>query len=376
MFRAGFLLGPAAMGTFGIFFVGVYAVVLSLFALAWYRNRQLTSTFLGFQQSFISVIVPYRNEAAALPALMEALGRQDLGTDRFEVIAVNDHSEDESREWLSEQTLFKGTLRLLNARGQGKKNALKEGISDAKGSIIVTLDADCVPHRGWLRAITNSFYHTGADMLIGPVKMRSDDTILGDFESIDYYALQMSGASSAMLGFPVFCSGANLAFKKVDWLEAVQKSAGADKASGDDVFLLHAFKKFRKKILFVRNPEAMVETVTSGSVAAFCRQRMRWGGKSTAYKDGAAIALALIVFLANLWLLILLALWIFGGLSGWFFAAAFIVKAGADYLLLLQGRPFFGLTYSWPKHCVYSVVYPFVLMVMAVGGLLLPERWK
>jgi cellulose synthase/poly-beta-1,6-N-acetylglucosamine synthase-like glycosyltransferase len=367
---------PAVMVAFGSLFVSIYAVILVYFALAWYRNRHQSSSFSGLETVFISVVVPYRNEAVSLPALMEALAKQHLATDLFEVIAVNDHSEDGGREWLSRQTLFEGALRLVNAKEYGKKNALKEGILAAKGSLIVTVDADCIPHRGWLAAIMDGFGQNDADMLIGPVKMRSDGTFLGDFESIDYYALQMSGASSAMLGLPVFCSGANLAFKRVDWLEAVQMSAGADKASGDDVFLLHAFKKLHKKILFVSNPEAMVETVTSGSVAAFFRQRMRWGGKSTSYKDAATIALALIVFMANLWLLLLLGLWVFGGLSAWFFVAAFLVKAGADYSLLLQGRQFYGLSYSLPKHLCYSLVYPFVLVAMAVGGLLLPERWK
>lgn len=371
-----FLLSPSVMMAFGSLFVSAYAVILVSFAVAWYQSRHQSCSFSGLVVPFISVVVPYKNEAAALPALMEALGQQRLALGLFEVVAVNDHSEDGGDDWLKHQTLFEGALRLMDAQAYGKKNALKEGILNAKGSWIVTVDADCIPHRGWLTAILNGFGQTEADMLIGPVKMRSDGTFLSDFESIDYYSLQMSGASAAMLGIPVFCSGANLAFKKADWLEAVKKSAGADKASGDDVFLLHAFKKLHKKILFVRNPEAMVETVTSGSVTAFFRQRMRWGGKSTSYKDAATIALALIVFLANLWLLLLLVLWVFGGLSGWYFWAAYGLKAGADYLLLAQGRQFYGLSYSFLKHLFYSVAYPFVLIVTAVGGWLLPERWK
>ncbi len=373
-----FFTSPAAIGALGSLFVGVYAMVLLLLALAWYRNpdNHQAPPFLDFKPPFISVIVPYRNEAGALPALMEALGQQHLARGLFEVIAVNDHSQDGGREWLAGQTLFEGTLRLINAQGIGKKNALSEGILAAKGSLIVTVDADCIPRRGWLSAIKRCYEQTDADMLIGPVTMRVDGSFLSHFESIDYYALQMSGASSALLGHPVFCSGANLAFKKVVWLETVDKRAGADKASGDDVFLLHAFKKLHKKILFMRNPEAMVQTATSGSVAAFFRQRMRWGGKSTSYKDGATIALALIVFLTNCWLVVLLGLWLFSGVSGWFFALALLIKVCADYLLLQQGRNFFGVSYSFVKHLVYSVVYPLLLVATALGGLLLPERWK
>jgi poly-beta-1,6-N-acetyl-D-glucosamine synthase len=297
-------------------------------------------------------------------------------SDLFEVLAVNDHSDDGGPEWLPDQKLFTGTFRLLNATGQGKKNALSEGILEAKGHLIVTVDADCIPHPSWLHTILEHFSRTDADMLIGPVKMRSSASYWSRFESVDFYALQMSGAASAMLGFPVFCSGANLAFKKSVWSKAVQNLAGTNLASGDDVFLLHAFKKLHKKILFINQASAMVETHTSGSVSAFFRQRMRWGGKTASYKDGAAIVLAIVVFLANLWMVLLWAVWIFTGTGGWFLAVAFLLKAGADYLFLQQGRQFFNLSYSSLSYLLYAVFYPFVIVVSAIGGLMLPEKWK
>ncbi|GAO28384.1 N-acetylglucosaminyltransferase [Geofilum rubicundum JCM 15548] len=322
------------------------------------------------------MIVPYRNEAKTLPALLAALGQQNLSSHLFEVIAVNDHSEDGGENWLSGQNLFKGSLRRIDAQGQGKKSALKEGIACAKGPLIVTLDADCVPHRGWLKTLMDGFGQWEADMLIGPVKMRSSGSFLSRFESVDYWALQMSGAAAAMLGFPVFCSGANLAFKKSVWEEAVPHSSGTDVASGDDVFLLHAFKKLHKKICFLRHPSALVETSTSGSVGAFLRQRMRWGGKSTSYKDAAAIALAVIVFMANLWLLLLLAFWMLTGMPFRMFGLAFLLKVAADYFLLRQGRRLFDVRYSFLKHLLFSVMYPFGLVATAIGGLILPEKWK
>jgi cellulose synthase/poly-beta-1,6-N-acetylglucosamine synthase-like glycosyltransferase len=369
-------LSPSFFVGLGSVFLGLYVLVVTFFAMAWRTRPFPASCSPVLEPSFISVIVPYKNESGSLPSLMKALGQQYLSPDFFEVIAVNDHSDDGGNEWLQEQLLFDGALRLLNAREGGKKNALKEGILSAQGNLIVTLDADCVPHPDWLSTISNWFRQTGADMLIGPVKMRSDGSCLSAYESIDYYALQMSGAGSAKLGFPVFCSGANLAFKKLVWTEASQHLAGMNRASGDDVFLLHAFKRLRKKIVFLQQSEAMVETGTSGSVPAFFRQRMRWGGKSTSYRDFSSIALAVIVLMANFMLLLLLALWLFGGLSGWFLGLAFLSKALADYLLLFQGRRLYCVSYSFFKHLLYSLVYPLVLVVTALGGLVIGERWK
>ena len=360
----------------GFFFGGVYIAVILLMAVSWYFSKDRTNICFNKQESFISVIIPFRNEIDCLPDLLLALQNQNLDSDLFEVIAVNDHSTDEGEQFIKEQTIFRGNLVLVNSEASGKKNALKEGILKAKGDFIATIDADCIAHVGWLSYIKAYFDNGQADMLIGPVKMLRSASFLSYFESIDFYSLQMSGASCAMLGNPVFCSGANLAFKKDYWYEAEKNSAGKNKESGDDVFLLHAFKKLKRKIVFINHPHAMVSTETTGSFLAFFRQRVRWGGKTTSYKDIPAIVLASIVFMANLSVLIFLFLWILGKMSIFYFILLFCSKMFADYLLLMQGRNFFDVYYPFYMHLLFSLLYPLVLVATAFGGMLLPERWK
>ena len=50
------------------------------------------------QSPFISVIVPARNEAESIEACLGDLFRQSYPGDRYEIILVNDHSEDNTRE--------------------------------------------------------------------------------------------------------------------------------------------------------------------------------------------------------------------------------------------------------------------------------------
>jgi glycosyltransferase involved in cell wall biosynthesis len=82
----------------------------------------------------ISVVIPARNEAANLPAVISR-----LPDDLFEVILVDGHSTDGTvdvaRELLPE-------VRVFHQDGRGKGDALAMGFAAVTGDIIVMLDAD------------------------------------------------------------------------------------------------------------------------------------------------------------------------------------------------------------------------------------------
>lgn len=357
----------------GALFFLLYLLLISAFARRWCYHKGALNEVWG-RQTKISLIVAYRNEADFLPAFVDAIKRQEAFDGSFELIAVNDHSDDGSEKLLSSQAI--DHLIMLNAKGHGKKNALREAIEMSRGELIVTSDADCIPPDSWLKTLALWYQGTGADMLVGPVKMIPDGSFSAYYDSIDYYSLQMSGAGAVMLGKPVFCSAANLAFTKAAWDEASGCMDGAKFASGDDVFLLHAFKKLKKSIVFVSDKEALVQTPVTGTVRGFFRQRVRWGGKSPAYKDSFSVLVALSVLFANLWLLALIPASFCRDICFRILIVAFTLKLLADYSLLKTGRRLFSISYPFAIHLLFSMIYPFVLCLTAFGALMLPARWK
>jgi SAM-dependent methyltransferase len=89
----------------------------------------------------VSVIIPARNEAGNIKAILERLCGLDAET---EIIFVEGHSSDNTYETIQE-TISKfpeKKLKLFQQTGQGKGDAVRLGFKHASGQILMILDAD------------------------------------------------------------------------------------------------------------------------------------------------------------------------------------------------------------------------------------------
>lgn len=100
----------------------------------------------------ISVVIPAYNAQEKLGACLDALGRQTLPREEYEIIVVDDGSTDGTREIVAEQDVV-----LLCQRHQGAAAARNAGARRARGEIILFTDADCIPEPNWIRAMTAPF---------------------------------------------------------------------------------------------------------------------------------------------------------------------------------------------------------------------------
>lgn len=89
----------------------------------------------------VSVVVPVRNEAGNIPAILERVPEMGAGT---EIVFVEGHSTDGSFEVLQEE-IRKHPARncvLLRQPGAGKGDAVRHGFAHASGEAFIILDAD------------------------------------------------------------------------------------------------------------------------------------------------------------------------------------------------------------------------------------------
>ncbi|TAL07568.1 MAG: undecaprenyl-phosphate 4-deoxy-4-formamido-L-arabinose transferase [Porticoccaceae bacterium] len=93
----------------------------------------------------ISVVVPVYNEEASLPALLtRTMAACDQTACRYEIVLVDDGSSDRSAEMLDAAASRPGSpvISVILNRNYGQHAAVMAGFANARGDLIITLDAD------------------------------------------------------------------------------------------------------------------------------------------------------------------------------------------------------------------------------------------
>jgi cellulose synthase/poly-beta-1,6-N-acetylglucosamine synthase-like glycosyltransferase len=315
---------------------------------------------------FLSVIVSARNEENNLKKLLEAITAQTYSD--FELILVNDHSEDYSVAVIQSFAEHDPRIKWIEAKGYGKKNALKEGITAASGEIIIQTDADCSMFPEWLQAIAEYIGSGESDLIIGPVRMQPGN-FFGKMQALEFMSLVASGAGAAGVRNPIMCNGANLIYKKKVREELVS-GLHEEYFSGDDMFLLQAAKKAGKKIDFLKSREAMVTTNPMKTIRHFFRQRGRWSSKSPAYRDLFLIFTTVVVFGISVWMLFLFftAQWIL-------LLIVFSIKLLVDLFFLSSVAGFFSLRKCLKWIVPVACTYPFYILLSVLTGVFMKNKW-
>lgn len=331
------------------------------------------------RETGVTVIVPARNEAARLPALIASLKAQTHPAELCQYIIVDDHSSDDTartalREWGDDPRFL--LIRLADDDAGGKKRAIAEGVAAAQWTIIVTTDADCVHHPGWITSMTACF-RTGIDMVAGPVVYPRNGGLFARLQALEFLGLMGVGAGLFGVGYPRLCNGANLAFLKRRFSEAAVYRQDDPVASGDDEFLLHAIVyRLGGTAVFSTDQESIVVTEPAGNVAAFFSQRARWASKGFHYRDSRFVAFLLLLF-AYLAMLAFAPL----GAAGSVYAVAiasllFACKVSLDLRVLMRAARLFQLPVRAPDLIIAEFLHPAYLVAASLAGTFWNVPWK
>jgi biofilm PGA synthesis N-glycosyltransferase PgaC len=357
----------------------IYVQLIMRFTFGWFSlDKVVSSEESSSCSTTFSVIIAARNEEYLIYKCLEAIAVQDYPLHLFEVIVVNDHSTDQTAAEVNRFiTAHPGlSIRFLNAIGEGKKNAITQGINAAIGRLILVTDADCSMSEGWIRSFAVAYEKKGARCISGPVKMTGKGIFAG-IQGLEFMSLIGSGAGSISAGMPIMCNGANFCYEKSAF-ETVDGFDGNNRyASGDDIFLmLKINKRFGSRaVAFLKDRAAIVTTAAQPDLRSFLQQRMRWTSKSSGYTDFGIILTAVSVLLINLGILTGLG---YGLLSGLWqpFLILLISKLIIDFPLLIAVSSFMHqkrlLTYFLPV----QILMPFYVVFTTFGGLLSTVSWK
>ena len=326
----------------------------------------------------VSIIIPARNEVQHIGRCLESIIAQDFPSSMFEIIVVDDHSEDGTGNIVN-RYISRGVqyFKLGDGDEHGKKAAISKGIATATHSIIITTDADCIFHKSWLSTLISFRKKTNSELVVAPVSLLPAQSLLNIFQSLDFISLQGMTIAGASRGWLNMCNGANLLYNKSAFY-AVDGFTGIDHvATGDDMLLMEKISEvFPGKINYCLSREAIVETESAISLKAFLQQRIRWASKAVVYKSTFMKATLLLVYILNM---ALICCFVIG-----FFRLDFLIA----YLLLTFGKTLIELPFMYrvssffgkqqllfwffpmqPLHQLYIVVSGFFGLV---GGV----EWK
>lgn len=284
----------------------LYSILLLLFILAWRKIPLNSEIQHDGGSNFYSVIIPVRNEEANLGRLLDSILKLQFPKEQFEVIFIDDHSEDNSKEVFNRYVDNDCTLKWVTlGDNEGKKAALKLGIAKASGSVIVTTDGDCEVPPTWLASFDRYYQKKEAKMVFGPVAFHVKNSFFEALQQVEFLALIGSGAASLQLNKPNMCNGANLSFRKEVFYEVNGYEDNLQLASGDDEFLMHAIhQKYPNGVQFSKSLKSLVHTNACSSWKVFFAQRKRWASKWQHYKNKSARRMALFIAIVNFTILL------------------------------------------------------------------------
>jgi poly-beta-1,6-N-acetyl-D-glucosamine synthase len=324
-----------------------------------------------------SIVVPFRNEAEQLPQLLASFSKLNYPKHLFEIFLVNDASEDASEAICAEfiekhQDLSIILLQNEVKSGSPKKDAVSKAISRCGFDHIVTTDADCVVPENWLNLFNSQLVSTRAALVAAPVmlsRQKGTNSLLHRFQEIDFLSLQAATMGSFGVQLPLMCNAANLCYSKKAFVEVSGFDGNEEFAGGDDMFLLEKFEAADHVVSYLNSEAATVLTAAQPSYGALFDQRIRWAGKSAAYKHFFSRFTGIVVLLLNLLTAIMILAAAIGLLEIQVFLFLFLLKFNVDFMLIYSSAKFFNRERIMKSYLWCSLIYPFFSSAVAISSL-------
>ena len=358
-----------------------YSLLIFIFIIGFYRIKDFNPEKSN-KDSCFSIIIPFRNEAENLSALLNSISKINYPKKKYEIILVNDDSNDDSVEIIKRFKNQKPKLDMSIIDNQQKSNSPKKDAIDlavkkSKFDWIITTDADCILPENWLKILSEFIRAKNPKMVVMPVLYLDQNNFLTNFQILELLSLQGVTMGSFGINKPFLCNGANLCYEKSCFLEIDGFSGNEKIASGDDIFMLEKMvNKYPNHVKYLKSKEVIVKTKTENKFSDLIAQRVRWAKKTTAYHNSFGKFVGLSVLMMNFWIILLLLFVIFNYINWHTFAYVFSIKFIIDFLLLYPTSVFFQQQKILIRYVMISFLYPFFNVYVAILSFRKSYGWK
>lgn len=327
----------------------------------------------------ISVIVAFKNEEHNLVALIQSIDAQNYPKECFEVILVDDNSNDRSVLVVREAIKGLSNFKLITTHSQdsGKKKALTNGVNQVSAGIIVTTDADCIVPPNWLTRINKTFYRYQPTLIFGGVKIIDRKSLFSSLQQLEFSSLIASGAATNSFGKTSMCNAANLAFSKEHFDKVGGYEGNFEIASGDDEFLMRKMlTSYPGSVVFMNHQDAIVSTQPQPTIKAFIHQRLRSAAKLPHNPSLSTKVLAWYVILFQSSYLLIFGLTFANSISLELSITLFGGKLLLEFLFLRKAVSFLQTKFSFIGFFILQFLYPLYVVYVGIASNFISYQWK
>src|SRR5580693_8058818 len=235
-------------------------------------------------QPTVSVLMPCFNEGKTVYETIESISKSNYPNEKFEVIAQDDCSVDDSYEWmLKAQRDFPG-IRIRTGRNEfnsGKARTVCNALQHSGADIIISIDSDCIFHPDAIRELTACFSEPRVGSVGGRVGVRNpNDGVITAIQAVIYYsAFQLYKIPENWTRSVCCISGCLFAIRRELLLEIepairARHWFGIPVNQGEDRFLTHQ-TLLRGYGTYI-NTDALCWTTVPNTLSVLFKQQLRW----------------------------------------------------------------------------------------------------
>ncbi len=375
------------------YFIAGYSALAFLYCWFIYRVRNQWSYQLDSDETAdifdhvpdVTVIVIVRNEEVAIGDCVRSILANKTEA-LSKVIIVDDHSDDRTADIIRGIDDSRITLLHLadfglleNYNGKFKKAGLHYALTQCSTELVLTTDGDCMVRPQWIEAMLTHNSTKQVDTLTGPILIGPAQGFLESFQQIEMIGTIAGTLAGISTGTYHSANAANMLFSKREYLDFLELYPHQH-ASGDDVFFVQWQQEQGKKLSFVQDESAIVETAPEANLKALYAQRLRWASKTTSYQH---IGLTILMGSIFLFYLSIVAFPVIGVLINKpvLIMLGFVLllfKVVGDVVLLRSVAPFFGVTYGFGiRSIVLTFLHLCYVVLIGFAGLTFKSySWK
>ncbi|WP_249366596.1 poly-beta-1,6-N-acetyl-D-glucosamine synthase [Neobacillus rhizophilus] len=255
--------------------MGVLWIIGSLIFFVKKERNQEFPDYRDEELPFVSLLIPAYNEEKTIEETINYVSH--LNYPHYEVIVINDGSNDRTLEILKSLLHLNSKLRVVNVvDNKGKANALKQGVLASKGELIATIDSDAILDKDALKYIIPHFItpHNGERVgaVTGNPRIRNRTSLLSKVQLVEYSSIiGLIKRTQRIIGKVMTVSGVFVVFRKKALLDAGMWDTDL---ITDDIGVTW---KLQRRFWDVRyEPRALCWMLVPETIKGICKQRLRW----------------------------------------------------------------------------------------------------